>query len=214
MRPLLYTQTAEIWRKHGSEMAIPYSRVSSPTMTITNACYSNRLFRRVHVEHAETNQGLQIMHYVAYPHPEKDIPIFGIDLLYTSEKSIMGILDFSLDPQRDYWKSLFGMVTDKHAIGGTPRDLPSWGKSIFSDACVFVQEPDIDAFTACALELQHVYIQSSWTAGVVLQGDHADFHHRYSMCQRQNAKTKGMLAASFGNTWAEEYMTFMFDFEK
>lgn len=213
MQPSLFTQSNEIWKKHASEISIPYSQVTSPTMTITNRCYSNRHFRRVHVEHAETSQGLQIVHHVTYPHPERDIPIFGIDLLYTSEKSIMGIIDFSLDHQRPFWTSLFESITKKHDIGGRPREIPYWGKEIFSDACIFVQEPDIDAFTSCAVDLQYAYIRHSWTAGLVDHGDHAEFHHRYSMCQRQNTKTKGMLAASFGNTWAEEYMKFMFDFE-
>lgn len=207
----MYTGLCNTWRVHAKEIDNPYPRVESPTMIIENRVFTNRHWRKIHVERAQVGD-LSIVHQVAYPWAEREIPIFGLDVLSRKDQGVMAIADFSLDPQHPHWASVMQTCASHHQLKGRQRELPEWG-SIFSDSCIFVQQPDPDEFKRFALRLQKAYIQNAWTMGICRHKDHSDYHKKYALAQRKNDKTKNMLAASFGIAWAEEYMRFMFDYE-
>lgn len=181
-------------------------------MTIENRVFANRHWRKIHVERAQVGD-LSIIHQVAYPWVEREIPIFGLDVLTKKGQGVMAIADFSLDPQHPHWATVMQACASHHDLKGRQRELPEWGR-IFSNSCVFVQNPDPDEFKRFALRLQKSYIQTAWTMGVCREGDHRRYHKTYALAQRKNQKTRNMLASSFGQDWADEYMQFMFDYEK
>lgn len=172
-------------------------------MTIQNTFAKNHLFRYVHIEHARTSQDIDILHHVAYPYPERDIPILGMDVLMHHGEPTMLIVDMSLDRQLPMWKHLVDRCI---SVQGTEREMPAWGRPIFSDGCVFVSKPG-----GCNLEeqlcrLQMAYAQLAMTAGVRPGVDHTAFHKLYCMQQRKNEKTRNMLRMAFGESMADHYM--------
>jgi len=97
--------------------------------------YSFRKFRRAHVEVLDKreNNNMWIMHVVIFPHLDDDAPIFGFDIVCTGNK-VSGVFhDFSVTSNPNHY--LMGIFKDqvKDLKWKKERDLPEWGKTIFSE---------------------------------------------------------------------------------
>ena len=201
----LYKTLVREWRQDAVPIRGPaqFRYMHVPGMTIRNCYMASGAFRKIHIEYA-TAGNLEIVHHVAYPYPTKDVPIFGLDVLWSRKKPVMAIADFS-GPMR--WK-FEDIIEDAGSIG-TPRDLPAWGQRIFSPDVIFVESPDVGAFTSYVVKSRKEYAHRA--ACDHARVDHTAFHAEYCGQQRQNDKTRGVLAAAFGPEVAEAYMRNMFD---
>ena len=77
-------------------------------LAIENRCYQTPQFRKLHLELARVNNGLDILHCVMFPNPEYALPIFGSDLVGRGGGSISAaIVDLSpISPDRSLARSL------------------------------------------------------------------------------------------------------------
>lgn len=186
-------------------------------LIIENRCFQTPQFRKLHLELARVGNALDILHCVMFPRPEYDLPIFGADLVGGRGGISAAIADLSPVagdrrlplPYPSHLQQL-----PKPAFS-QPRDLPPWGH-IFSDYCLFIRPANLaeeDAFLQrvqvllkihCRLATEAKPVQSSQQIEQILAGQ-----RHYCTQQRQNDKTRRVLEKSFGDTWAERYMTTM-----
>ena len=199
----LYERLSGFWAARSIPMAIPaaYRHMQAPTMTIRNRLFASDAFAKVHVEHATTTGGLDILHSVAFPWPGKDAPILGMDLVCAKGSPTMGIVDVS-------GGGLERLLAGRHP-GGISRDIPEWGRSLFSKECVLVDRPDMDEFSEFLERTAHAYasaVESLPPAPAHRRRYRENFKVLYRDAQCQNPRTFAVLAAAFGPDLAARYM--------
>jgi len=208
-------------------------------MRIDNVCRASPVFRKVHVEYARQHtMDMEIVHSVAFPHTVFDLPILGVDLVVVKGRPSMAILDFSPMPppscdgdgdgdgdgggdgdgesQRVHrafrsLKSLHPLVTE-----ASRREVPAWGRPIFSSECVFVQHPTVHLFAEFAMDALAMYAHHAARSRPETSADRQKViraaHRKYCVHQLQNQRTLAVLAAAFGGDLARAYMRdVMFD---
>ncbi|MDJ0705699.1 MAG: phycocyanobilin:ferredoxin oxidoreductase [Leptolyngbyaceae cyanobacterium MO_188.B28] len=219
----------EIWRYY--LVLSPYSvpedlgyiegSLEGQRLTIQNHCYQTPQFRKLHLELAQIDNGLDILHCVMFPNPEYALPIFGVDLVgsrdYGISAAIADLSPINADSTLpiDYQQAL---STLPRVSFSQPRRLPEWG-DIFSDHCLFIRPigaSEEDQFLNRALEFLTIHCQIARTETPlssrfdimnVIAGQ-----HNYCTKQRQNDKTRRVLEKSFGTEWTNRYMsTMLFD---
>lgn len=62
----------------------PVPRCSYPRLLIENRVYCSRVFRKLHIELAYRQDGLQVLHCVMYPRYAYDLPILAMDLVVSA----------------------------------------------------------------------------------------------------------------------------------
>jgi len=184
---------------------------------IENRCFQTPQFRKLHLELAQVGNGLDILHCVMFPRPEYHLPIFGADLVGSRGGISAAIADLSpVSSDRSlpspYHADLERLPKPNFS---QTRDLPPWGY-IFSDFCLFIRPAspeEEDAFLQriqamlslhCRLSTQAQPVQTDPETAAILAGQ-----RQYCAQQQQNDKTRRVLEKSFGEAWAERYMTTM-----
>lgn len=95
---------------------------------------------QVHLELAQVDNDLDILHCVMFPNPEYTLPIFGTNLIGSSGKISAAIADLSpvtrdrALPSR--YQNALSVLSELQFL--QPRALPESG-DIFSDFCLFVR---------------------------------------------------------------------------
>ena len=159
--------------------------------------YSSMRYRRAHISivDARETKKLYLLHVTVFPHLNDPSPIYGFDIVCGPTKVSGAFHDFSIagDPESPMWlwfnAKVHGLEWNK------PRELPDWGKQIFSKAMVAigaVGEQELDEFIRIGLETLDFYLK---TVGIEQQ-DVADFHmaqNRYCHYQKQNPRTPASL---------------------
>lgn len=187
-------------------------RLEGEKLTIENRCYQTPEFRKLHLELAKVGNTLDILHCVMFPRPERDLPMFGTDLVGARGKISAAIADLS--PIRDatlpdsYIQALSALPTITFS---QPRELPPWG-DIFSQFCLFVRpdgEEEETLFVSRVEAYLEIHCQQARSTpptpeqqAQILAGQ-----RNYCTNQRKNDKTRRVLEKAFGTEWAEYYMT-------
>lgn len=180
----------------------PYATMQNPMMTIRNECLTSQTFRKVHIEHA-TYGDLDIVHHVAFPHFTYDIPILGIDVITKKGTPTMAIADVSGKCGFEY---AVVELQNKHNIHShKTRELPEWGREIFSAQCVFLESPDPEVFDAYVADLLKMYIDFASQQGPCMANRKQE-QIRYCRHQLRNTRTRNLLRKAFGMTLADGYM--------
>jgi hypothetical protein len=197
----LYDALSGFWAARSVPLAIPstYRHMRAPTMTIRNRLFASDEFQKIHVEHATTAGGLDIVHSVAFPRADRDAPILGMDLVCAKGTPTMGICDLS-------GGGLEGML---RYSSGHARDMPAWGRQLFSKQCVFVDRPDLDEFSDFLQRAVASYaaaVESMPPASAGRRRYRQNFKSLYRDAQCQNPRTFAVLAAAFGPDLAGRYM--------
>lgn len=191
---------------------------TAPRLQIENRVYETPALRKVHLEVA-VRDDLQVFHSVMFPRAEYDLPILSMDLVLAKGVATLAIVDpcpvnAALTLPHPYATAIgalqatFGMASN--------RQVPQWGAAIFSAHCVIVrpQEPGhLAAFLAYTRALTEYHMVAAKHA-TLAEGaaDRLEAHRRYCAMQLQNQKTSRVLSASFGDSFAHEYMReVMFD---
>jgi hypothetical protein len=159
--------------------------------------YSSLRYRRAHISivDARETKKLYLLHVTVFPHLNDPSPIYGFDIVCGPTKVSGAFHDFSIagDPKSPMWlwfnAKVHGLEWNK------PRELPEWGKQIFSKAMVAigaVGEEELDEFIRIGLETLDFYLKNIGLE----QQDVADFHmaqNRYCHYQKQNPRTPASL---------------------
>lgn len=201
-RPL-YDALVGFWDARSVPLAVPsqYRHMHSPAMTIDNAMRTSKAFRKVHVEHATTTTGLDILHSVAYPRPHADAPILGMDLVCFKGRPTMGICDLSGGGLESYLAYT--------GTSGARREIPEWGRTLFSSECVFLDSPSLDEFSDFLADVARRYavaVEAMPDAPAHRHRYRSNFEKVYCDTQCQNPRTYAVLANAFGPRAAEDYM--------
>lgn len=64
-----------------------------PRMLVENRIYTSSKFRKMHLELAWKQDGLQVLHIVLFPNDNLDIPIFGVDMVAFGDNVSLAIVD-------------------------------------------------------------------------------------------------------------------------
>lgn len=187
-------------------------RLEGERLTIENSCYQTPQFRKLHLELAQVGNSLDILHCVMFPRTEYALPMFGCDLVGGRGQISAAIVDLS--PVQSSLPLSYG-----EALAELPpqhfsqeRELPDWGKSIFSPYCRFIRPTSQDeevAFIELITRYLTLHCQQAQTLAAtprdrdeILAGQ-----RHYCSQQQQNDKTRRVLEKAFGETWADRYMT-------
>lgn len=219
--------TADPKRKHSMGYNLPDPNKGDPTwprMQIENRVYESYCFRKLHIEVAVQQDGLQVLHCVMYPRNTFDLPILSLDVVAYKGRPTFAIIDpcpvtNSLQLPPLYVNSVRSLQK-KYDIS-TNSSIPDWGKSIFSECCVQMRpesSEDTGKFIKYLLALCHFHVQYARLAtpvdSVARRKEIYESHVRYSKMQRSNDKTFSILEKRFGSENARRYMnTMMFDVE-
>jgi phycocyanobilin:ferredoxin oxidoreductase len=207
-----------------------------PRLQVENRAYSSYAFRKLHLEVAVRQDGLQVVHCVMYPRPEFDLPILSLDVVANGDRVSLAIIDpcpvtGNLSLPEFYVKSASELQI-KYGLESN-RTIPEWGSAIFSKMCVIVRPntpQEVASFLKYAIALANFHVQIGRLAvpvgstgrggageagGEAVERRKAEIiaaHARYSAKQLENDKTRKVLEKSFGSGPSEEYMrTVMFD---
>lgn len=228
----MYMDTMDIRNARSMSHNLPNPAKSDPAwprMQIENRVYESFCFRKLHIEVAVQQDGLQVLHCVMFPRNIFDVPILSLDMVAYNGRPTFAIIDpcpvsQDLSLPKVYATSVMSLQ-QKYDIH-TNSDIPEWGRNIFSDFCIQLRPEspeDVGKFLKYSLALVHFHLQFARLA-LPLQssdgercdkmGEISASHARFSANQLRNDKTRQILEKRFGADLAREYMeNMMFDVE-
>jgi len=190
-----------------------YSNLNNEESFIQNQFYQAKGFRKIHLEVAQLGKTFQILHCVFFPDPCYELPIFGADLVASSDNITAAIVDLSPVGEQlpDFLKSQ--MASFQVPSFKEPRMLPTWGH-IFSPYVSFIRPVDlheeksflklIDQYLSVLISL--VVIARADEINSIEAIDRYNYQKQYCSNQKSNDKTRGLLSRFFGSSWADEYI--------
>ena len=110
---------------------------------IFNEFYQAKGFRKIHLEVAKLGKSLQVFHCVFFPDPCYELPIFGVDLVISSNKISAAILDLSPVGKHIPHQLISKLESVRVPKFIEPRPLPEWGY-IFSPYVCFIRPVDLN----------------------------------------------------------------------
>ena len=159
--------------------------------------YSSMRYRRAHIStiDARETKKLYLLHVTVFPHLNDPSPIFGFDIVCGPTKVSGAFHDYSIagDKSSPMWLWFNAKVAMEE--WNKPRELPEWGKQIFSPAMVAigaVGEEELDKFIQLGLETLDFYLSNVGFG----QQDIATYEmaqNRYCRYQKQNPRTSASL---------------------
>jgi hypothetical protein len=149
-------------------------------------------FRRAHIEVLDIREknNMWIMHVTIFPHVDDDAPIFGFDIVCTGNK-VSGIFhDFSITTNENH-PLVKGFESNvKKCVWKRERELPDWGKAIFSDNMIAAggsnTEQELEQIVNVCMNNLDFYLMNldSWNRADVKKV--VDAQNRYCKYQKQN----------------------------
>ncbi len=197
-----------------------YGCINNEDLFIINEFYQAKGFRKLHLEIAKLGKSLQILHCVFFPDPCYELPIFGVDLVISSNNISAAIVDLS--PVGKYMPDLINsqIKSLSSPVFKEVRELPEWGY-IFSPYVCFIRPVDLrEEKLFLKLIDDYLSILCSLLVFVIPDGsdskntiDRFKYQRRYCLNQKRNDKTRSILTKYFGPTWAEDYIDqILFDY--
>jgi len=189
-------------------------KLEGEKLVIENRCYQTPQFRKMHLELAKIGKNLDILHCVMFPRPDYELPIFGCDIVSGRGQISAAIVDLSAATPEgnltsEYISQLSRLTQSNYS---QPRELPEWGKRIFSEFCCFVKPTtpaEEQQFLAQTQAYLDIHVQTALTKAPMPER-RSEFLSRqryYCKQQQQNDKTRRVLEKAFDAQWAERYMT-------
>ncbi len=190
-----------------------YRNLKKEEFFIINEFYKAKGFRKIHLEVAKLGSPFQILHCVFFPDPCFDLPIFGADLVFSSNNISAAIVDLS-----PVWKyipqSMSSQMASLHIPKfKDPRMLPDWGY-IFSPYVCFIRPVDsyeeksfltlIDKYLSILLSLVVVVRRDEINSSDTIS--RFEYQKQYCSNQKKNDKTRVILSKFFGSSWTDQYI--------
>ncbi|MBW3041748.1 phycocyanobilin:ferredoxin oxidoreductase [Prochlorococcus marinus] len=190
-----------------------YGKLDNEDLFIVNEFFQAKGFRKIHLEVAQLGKSLQILHCVFFPNPCFELPIFGVDLVISSNKISAAIVDLSpVGEQMDHL-----LITQMESLEvpkfKEPRILPDWGY-IFSPYVCFIRPVDL-CEQKSFLKLIDEYLLVLQVLLISVKIDEYNsldtinrfkYQKLYCSNQKRNDKTRSILTRFFGSSWADEYI--------
>ncbi|AAP99863.1 MULTISPECIES: phycocyanobilin:ferredoxin oxidoreductase [Prochlorococcus] len=190
-----------------------YGKTDGEDFFIFNELHQSRGFRKLHIETAVFEPSLEILHVVFFPDPAFDLPIFGVDLIAVPQGISAAIVDLS--PVRD---KLPRTIENQLAQIEIPsfekvRKLPDWG-DIFSSHVQFITPIGaeengffldlVDKFLTILIDYSESIEPDLDDSPFTIERIEGQMY--YCLQQKQNDKTRNVLAKAFSPNWANQYI--------
>lgn len=204
-----------------------------PRLMVENRIYSSRVFRKLHLELATRQDGLQVMHMVMYPRYDFDIPILALDLVAAGGAVTLAIIDACpvsprLNLPQHYSRTMLELQHEflpESLLSSEGRNIPAWGSAIFSPLCLCITPKtpeELSGFMKYAVALTRAHLlysqlleplrPTSKPSARRLQ-ELLACHKRFCEQQLANKKTSRVLEAAFDAEFTQQYMEqLMFDY--
>ncbi|KAF6265515.1 phycocyanobilin ferredoxin oxidoreductase-like protein [Scenedesmus sp. NREL 46B-D3] len=201
-----------------------------PRLLIENRVYSSRVFRKLHLEVAHRQDGLQVLHMVLFPRYDFDIPILALDLVAAGGAVTLAIIDACpvtsrLSLPQHYVQTMTELQQNFLPESCQARNIPEWGGKIFSPLCVCMR-PDtpeeLGGFMKYAIALTRAHLMYSQLLEPLRPTDKPSArrlsellacHERFCEQQLANTKTARVLEVAFDPEFTQAYMSkLMFDY--
>jgi len=174
-----------------------------------NWVFRTPTLRRAHVEFFALEGEIGILHLCAFPRLDHALPILGFDVITGRQKPTGCFLDLSPSvpaaaPMIAAWAAAAAMRQD---LPGEPRILPDWA-AVFSPHAVAVRPrsaADIEAGLALG-EATLEWLLAAPAPARVARDSMRAAQLRYGAAQRQNDRTRRMLAGCVGAEIAEAFI--------
>ena len=188
-----------------------YPIVENDNVFIVNEMHQTKKLRKMHLETGYTDS-ISVMHCVLYPNPDYPIPIFGADIVETSNVVTAAIVDMSPVHGSQRYVDVFQDISYKYQFKEN-RVLPTWSEDVFSQGCKFMRiKTDEEKVMYLDLIKESVQLYK----GIVQNAQYdtkwinimkrIDDQCYYCIQQRKNKKTKAVLSKWFDPEWAEQYI--------
>lgn len=187
-----------------------------PRLQIENRVYTTRVFRKIHMEIAVRQDGLQVFHLLMYPKPEFDLPILNLSMVTNKDDVSLAIADTSPVRWNQSLPEVYaGAVQDLQSHFLIQRTRPQWGEEIFSSLCVSARPKttlETNQFIQYACSLTRLHLEVSRLLAPVEFGESQQVQKVIACQQRfcetllQNSKAHRVLTGAFGREKANRYM--------
>lgn len=185
-----------------SGMEIENKKFNDGSFWINRKWESDLHYRSAHISmvDARKTKGLLMMHVCIFPRLDNDGPIFGYDVI-SGKNKITGIFcDFS--PTLNQKHSLVDYFTNEvsNLAFIKKRELPDWGKQIFSDSIIAAgnvrQKEELNCIFSTIFKVSKYYIENISKSNYNSQKDLIQkSQENYCLYQKQNPHTpKTMIA--------------------
>ncbi len=196
-----------------SDLRNIYGKSGGDDLCIVNELYEARSFRKLHLETALFGTSMEILHVVFFPHPNFDLPIFGLDIVAISGRISAAIVDLSpVSKKLPLWIDN-QLKQIKTPVFQKVRDLPEWG-DIFSSYVQFVSPVNstekelfkliIDKFLDIIISYSDSIVSDPMDSSSTMDRYKGQLY--YCLQQKRNDKTRAVLANAFSPTWANRYI--------
>ena len=190
-----------------------YKKINNEELFIFNEFYEAKGFRKIHLEVAKLGNSFQILHCVFFPDPCYELPIFGVDLVFSSNNISAAIVDLSPVGEKFPHHMISQMELLNFPKFKETRMLPDWGH-IFSPYVCFIRP--VDSYEEkLFLSLIDQYLSILLSFVLVVRTDDVnsldtisrfEYQKRYCSNQKRNDKTRVILSKFFGASWTDEYI--------
>lgn len=162
----------------------------------TNRIFRGAKFRRGHIEILDVveDKKMWIMHICIFPHLDDTSPIFGFDVICGANKITGIFLDFSMATGNHPMNIWFKNRT-KDVVWKKDRELPDWGKRIFSENMIAAggvnTESELNQIIEVAKDCLDYYINN--VGRTIVDFSVGERHNKYCINQKENVHTKRFL---------------------
>jgi hypothetical protein len=162
----------------------------------TNRIFRGDRFRRGHLEVLDVieQKKMWIMHICIFPHIDDSSPIFGFDVICGANKITGVFLDFSMADENHPMNKWFKNRTSD-LVWRKDRELPDWGKRIFSPNMIAAGQVNTDVeleqVIEVAKECLEYYISN--VGFTVTNNNYSTRHNYYCVNQKENVHTSRFL---------------------
>lgn len=166
-----------------------------------NRVWTSNLYRRAHLNiiDASSQNGLWMLHCCIFPHIHNPAPIFGFDIVAGRNKITGCFHDFSPagDNEHDLIKWFESTVSDLQWT--KIRDLPEWGKRIFSPAIIAASNIQTNAEIAQIVNTVNItskhYLSQVAATNNTAKTATITAQNYYAQCQKENPRTPKVIAS-------------------
>jgi len=193
-----------------------------PRLQIENRVYISRVFRKIHIEVAARQDGLQLVHLAMFPRTQFCLPILIIDLDLNQNGAYYGFADStSVQFNRSLPVVYSNTVRQIQSCYNYSFSFHKWGKNIFSPLCINAKlssVSEVNCFIEYICSFLRLHLEVARFMKSVNFGEQGMIEEIF-VCQRhfcehhhKDKKTSVFLANSFGKIKAAKYIReFMFD---
>ena len=162
-----------------------------------NYIFISNQFRRAHIEIVDARElkKIWIMHFCIFPHYDDPSPIFGFDIVCGRDKITGMFHDYSVAGASNHFMLDRFAEISKTYYPNKPRELPEWGKQIFSSNMIAAGNLDKNEFDIASEVYYNTF--NYYLANVGRNRDpnkdYSESHNRYCKYQKQNPRTPHMM---------------------